>query len=458
MSIGKRRETRQQELWVPTVDLTRSPGHPFYERVNRLLGGAGFDAFVEARCAKFYADKMGRPSLAPGVYVRMLLVGYFESLDSERGIAWRCADSLALRNFLGLTLSESPADHSTVSRTRRLIDLETHAEIFGFVLKLLAEHSLISGKTIGIDATTLEANAAMKSIVRRDDGQGYQDFLTALAKESGIETPTREDLARIDRKRERKGSNDDWVNPHDPDAQITKMKDGSTHLAHKAEHAVDMDSGAVLAVTIQPGATGDTTSVYETLSAATENIVALLQDAKVAEKISPEACAEFVADKGYHSNDTISALATMNTRSYISEPKRGCRQWHGENKTRDAVYANRRRMNGERGKSLMRRRGEYLERPFAHCLESGGMRRVHLRRCANIAKRYLVHVAACNLGLLMRTLFGNGTPRGSRGRTAAAAALAAACDRITTASRPLVSHLARLQTRFLQPASIRVAA
>jgi len=458
MAIGKRKSTRQQDLWVATSELTRSAGHPFYERVNRLLAGAGFDAFVEARCAKFYAEKMGRPGLAPSVYVRMLLVGYFEGLDSERGIAWRCADSLALRSFLGLNLTESPADHSTVSRTRRLIDVETHTEIFGFVLKLLAEHSLISGKTIGIDGTTLEANAAMKSIVRRDDGQGYQDFLTSLAKESGIETPTREDLARIDRKRAQKGSNDDWMNPHDPDAQITRMKDGSTHLAHKAEHAVDMVTGAVLAVTIHPGATGDTTSVYETLAAATENVVALLKDPAVAEKISEQACGEFVADKGYHSNDTISALAEMDTRSYVSEPKRGRRQWHGETGTRDAVYANRRRMKGDRGKALMRRRGEYLERPFAHCLESGGMRRVHLRRCENIAKRYLVHVAACNLGLLMRTLFGSGTPRGMRSRAEAVRALALACERLTTAPRTLVSHLANLRARFLQPAPSAVAA
>lgn len=458
MAIGKRKSTRQEDLWVATSELTRSAGHPFYERVNGLLAGAGFDAFVEGRCAKFYAEKMGRPGLAPSVYARMLLVGYFEGLDSERGIAWRCSDSLSLRGFLGLNLSESPADHSTVSRTRRLIDLETHAEIFGFVLKLLAEHGLVSGKTIGVDGTTLEANAAMKSIVRRDDGQAYQDFLTSLAKASGIETPTREDLARIDRKRAKKGSNDEWKNPHDPDAQITKMKDGSTHLAHKAEHAVDMETGAVLAVTIQPGATGDTTSVYSTLAAATENVVALLEDPAVAEKISEEACGEFVADKGYHSNETISALADIGTRSYISEPRRGRRQWHGEIGTRDAVYANRRRMNGERGKALMRRRGEYLERPFAHCLESGGMRRVHLRRCENIAKRYLVHVAACNLGLLMRTLFGNGTPRGMRSRVEAVWTLAAACARVMAAARTLVLPLGNLRARFFQPTRIPVAA
>jgi transposase len=458
MAIGRRKSARQVDLWVSTSALARSPGHPFYERVNALLSSSSFDAFVEACCARFYAEKLGRPGLAPGVYVRMLLVGYFEGLDSERGIAWRCADSLALRSFLGLTLSESPADHSTISRTRRLIDLETHAEIFGFVLKLLAVHGLISGKTIGIDGTTLEANAAMKSIVRRDDGTSYPDFLKSLAKESGIETPTREDLARTDRRRAKKGSNEDWTNPHDPDAQITKMKDGSTHLAHKAEHAVDLETGAVLALTIQPGATGDTTSMYETLAAATENVVALLKDATLAGKISEQACGEFVADKGYHSNDTISALATMGTRSYVSEPKRGRRQWQGETEVRDAVYANRRPMKGDRGKALMRRRGEYLERPFAHCLESGSMRRVHLRRCANIAKRYLVHVAACNLGLLMRTLFGNGTPRGLGSRAQTLQALAAACQRITAVARAFISHLPDRAAQFRQPEPIAVAA
>jgi transposase len=448
VAIGKRKGERQEDLWVATSDLSRSPGHPFYEQVNRLLAEARFDAFLEARCAEFYADKMGRPSLAPGVYVRMLLIGFFEGIDSERGIAWRCADSLALRSFLGLTLRESPPDHSTVSRTRRLIDIEAHAEIFTFALKLLAERGLVSGKTIGIDATTLEANAAMKSIVRRKDGQSYHDFLVELAKSSGIETPTRADLARIDRKRGGKGSNDDWQHPHDPDAQITKMKDGSTHLAHKAEHAVDMDSGAVLAVTIQPGATGDTTSVYETMTAAMENLVALAKEPALADKISNEAFGECVTDKGYHSNDTIGALDSMGVRSYIAEPKRGRRTWRGEIETRDAVYANRRRVKGERGTALMRRRGEYLERPFAHCLETGRMRRVHLRRCENIAKRYLVHVAASNLALLMRTLFGKGTPRSLQGLAAAACSARA---RFTTATRTVFAHFWVLRTRFLQP-------
>lgn len=343
----------------------------------------------------------------------MLLVGYFEGIDSERGIAWRCSDSLALRNFLGLALSQSPPDHSTVSRTRRLIDVETHAEVFAFVLGQLADHDLLKGKTIGVDATTLEANAAMKSLVRRDTGQDYQSFLEDLAKASEIETPTKADLARIDRKRAKKGSNDDWENPNDPDAQITKMKDGRTHLAHKAEHAVDLDSGAVLAVTINPGAAGDTTTIHDTMLETTLNL-SQLPSADVGTR-------EVVAGKGYHSNDTIMAVEDVGMRSYISEPDRGRRKWQGKEAAKQAVYANRRRIKGARGRALHRKRCELVERTFAHCLETGGMRRVHLRGRENIEKRYLVHVAAFNLGLLMRAMIGFGTPRGLQGSAVKAA-------------------------------------
>jgi transposase len=236
-------------MWVATQDLPRSAAHPFYARLNQIFEKADFDGYVEALCQRFYADAIGRPSLAPGRYFRLLLIGYFEGLDAERAIAWRAADSLALREFLGLVLPEAPPDHSTISRTRRLIDLETHEAVFTWILQQLADAGLVKGKTIGIDATTLEANAALRSIVRRDTGATYQEFLTQLAQASGIDTPTREDLARIDRKRPKKGSNDDWTHPLDPDAKITKMKDGRTHLAHKAEHAVDLDTGAVVAVT-----------------------------------------------------------------------------------------------------------------------------------------------------------------------------------------------------------------
>src|SRR3989304_1878262 len=240
----RKQQERQEGLWVGAAELPRSAGHWFYERLNKLLEEAGFDAFVEERCQRFYAPMMGRPRLAPGMYFRLLLIGYFEGLDSERGMAWRAADSLGLRRFLRIGLDEAPPDHSTISRTRRLIAVETHREVFTWVLGGLARKGLLQGKTLGVDATTLEANAALKSIVRRDSGEGYQEFLTQLAQESGIATPTREELARLDRKRTKKGSNRDWVHPHDPEARITKMKDGRTHLAHKAEHAVDLETGA----------------------------------------------------------------------------------------------------------------------------------------------------------------------------------------------------------------------
>ena len=268
--MGKR-EGEQEDLFVTHQQL-RSQSHPFYRAVNRVLADQGFDRYVERLCAKFYAKKMGRPGLAPGIYFRSLLLGFFEGIDSERGIAWRAADSLSLRDFLGVPASKLTPDHSTISRTRRLIDLETHQAVFTWVLGVLDGAGLIKGKTIGVDATTLEANAAMRSIVRRDDGRTYQTFLEDLAKASGIETPTREDLARLDRKRKKKGSNDDWYNPNDPDAKITKMKDGRTHLAHKEEHAVDLDTGAVVAVTLVPASAGDTATIEGTLDAAVQNL------------------------------------------------------------------------------------------------------------------------------------------------------------------------------------------
>jgi transposase len=242
MAMGKRKGNRQPTMWVPTTDLPTAASHPFYRRLNQLLREHGFDDFTEAQCTTFDAETMGRPSLPPSIYFRLLLIGYFEGIDSERGIAWRAADSLALRDFLGVGLEETPPDHTTISRTRRLIDLETHRAVFTWVLQCLSTAGLVKGKTIGVDATTLEFNAALRSIVRRDSGESYEKFLTTLAKASGIGTPTRADLARIDRKRKKKGSNDDWTHPHDPDARITKMKDGRTHLAHKTEHAIDLDT------------------------------------------------------------------------------------------------------------------------------------------------------------------------------------------------------------------------
>jgi transposase len=420
MAMGRRKDrARTPGLWIATNELPATGGHPFYQRLNQILDAHGFDDFVEAQCAPFYAAKLGRPSLTPGTYFRLLLIGYFEGIDSERGIAWRTADSLALRGFLGLGLDEVPPEHSTISRTRRLIDLESHRAVFTWILQVLATADLVKGQTIGIDATTLEANAALRSIVRRDSGETYQDFLTRLAQASGIETPTRADLARLDRKRPKKGRNKDWRHPHDPDARITKMKDGRTHLAHKAEHAVDMATGAIVGVTVQGADQGDTTTIADTVTAAAEELeaVAAATDGQTA------VIDEVVADKGYHSNQVLVDLAALDLRTYIAEPDRGRRRWKQKTAARDAVYANRRRIRGRRGAALQRRRSERLERPNAHLYETGGMRRTHLRGHPNILKRLFIHTGGFNLGLFMRTHFGIGTPRSLQGRLAAVLAL-----------------------------------
>lgn len=412
MSLGKRGREKQETMWVEAASLAAPGGHPFYERLNQILDSRGFDRFAEEECRGFYS-KTGRPGLAPGIYFRLLLVGYFEGIDSERSIAWRAADSLTLRRFLGYELHQATPDHTTISRTRRLIDLETHRAVFGWVLTVLAEEGLLKGNTVAIDGTTLEANAALRSIVHRATGEAYNEFLKRLAAESGIETPTREQLSKMDRKRPRKGSNEEWESPEDPDARIVKMKDGRTHLAHKAEHAVDLETGAVVAVVLHAATAGDTQTVRETLCEAGENICGAAA-ASSAATVNPEGPSEAVLDKGYHSNEVLLTLKQWEVRTYCSEPKRGQRNWKDKAAERDAVYQNRRRIGGERGRKLLRQRGEKVERSFAHLYESGAMRRTHLRRHANILKRLLIHAAAFNLGLLMRGITGSGTPRQMR--------------------------------------------
>jgi transposase len=403
MAMGTRKQERQQGFWIATKDVVEPPGNAFYDRLNKILDEHRFDRKVEALCRKFYKKSpYGRPSMAPGVYFRALLIGYFEGLDSERGIAWRVADSLSLRRFLGFALDEQTPDHSTISRTRRLFWLETHQAVFKWVIGILTGEGLIQGQTIAIDATTLEANAAMKSIVRRDNGQGYNDYLIGLAQAAGMENPTREQLARMDRERKKKGSNDEWKSPADPDARITKMKDGRTHLAHKAEHAVDLSSGALLAITLEPANEGDTTTVHKTLAEAQS----------VARQIHPLGVEELVADKGYHSGEVLKTLHTGGVRSYLPEPARGKRNWEGKAVEQKRTHENRRRVRGSRGKRLQKIRSELTERTFAHMYETGAMRRVHLQGRKNILKRLLIHGAAFNLSLILRKVLRAGTPRG----------------------------------------------
>jgi transposase len=400
---------------VTWAELPRSPGHVFYDRLQSVLIEAAFDSFVEGLCAPLYAARRGRPSLPPGRYFRMLLVGYFEGIDSERGLEWRCADSLSLREFLRLSERELVPDHSWLSRTRSRLPLELHDQVFSWVLQRLAEHGLIKGERIGVDASTMEANAALRAIVRRDSGEGYREMLARMAKESGIETPTAEDLIRLDRNRKgKKLSNADWQSPTDPDARIAKLKDGRTHLAYKPEHAMDLDTGAVIAAELHVADQGDTTTMPGTLASANAHLAAV--DAAP----TPTAPAELIADKGYHSRAGLKALDDGPWKTRISEPRRDeFSRWHGDDEARRAVYNNRVRLLSGVARQAFKLRAELVERGFALILDRGGMRRVWLRGRENVQKRYLIHVAGYNLGLVMRVLTGAGTPREFRVRASA---------------------------------------
>jgi transposase len=407
--MAMRRETGVQgDLVVTWAEMPRSPGHAFYDRLQKLLGEAGFDAFVETECKPFYAPRMGAPSLPPGRYFRMHMIGYFEGIDSERGIAWRCSDSLSLRVFLRLASRDKVPDHSWLSKTRSRLPHEVHEKVFGWVLALVAEGGLVKGERIGVDGSTMEANAALRTIVRRENGETYRQMLTRMAQESGVATPTLDDLVRLDRARKgKKLSNEDWTSPTDADAKIARMKDGTTHLAYKPEHAVDLDTGVIVAAPIHPADEGDTTTLKPTLDEAEKNLSAM--------DLAPtrEDPCDLIADKGYHSRAVLKGLDDGPWKTRIAEPTpaNGFLRWQGDEEARVAVYGNRNRLRSGVGKQAMRKRGEIVERSFAHVLDRGGMRRAWLRGRENVHKRYLIHVAGYNLGILMRALFGCGTPR-----------------------------------------------
>jgi transposase len=406
MAMG-RQHARQGQMMVLWDELPRSPGHVFYDRLQAELAAAGFDTFVEHECQPYYARTIGAPSLPPGRYFRMHLVGYFEGIASERGLEWRCADSLSLRDFLGLELDQRVPDHSWLSRTRARLPLEVHERVFTWVLEQLAERGLIKGQRIGVDGSTMAANAAMRSIRRRDTGESYREMLRRMAEESGVETPTAAELQQFDRTRKgKRTSNAEWASATDPDAKIARMKDGRTHLAYKPEHAVDLDTGAVVAAAIHPADQGDTTTLEGTLEAAAEG----LEAAGVAP--DPDAPADLVADKGYHSRAVLKDLDGGPWRSRIAEPRpTGVQRWRGDLEARRAVYGNRARLHSGAAREALKLRAERVERSFEHTLDRGGLRRTHLRGRENVQKRYLVHVAGFNLGLVMRALLGAGTPK-----------------------------------------------
>ncbi len=411
MALGKRKTERQQELFVAADRLPRSPGHVFYRKLNDLLAEAAFDVWLEKLCRPYYADGIGREGIPPGTYFRMLLVGYFEGIGSQRGIAWRCSDSLSLRDFLAVPPGKQSPDHSSLSKIRDRLPLPLHLDVFARILKLADEKKLLKGKNVAVDSTTLEADAAMKSIVRRDNGDDWKQYVTRLMQEEGVvaedEQPTDEELRRYDKNREnKKVSNEEWVSPIDPDSRIARMKDGTTHLAYKAEHVVDLDTNLILAAEVYHANQSDQQTLEDSLNQAQINQEAAGSSAQIR---------DVAADKGYHATEILATLEQHTPyRTYIPEPVRAQKRcWRDRSpEQRSAVYANRRRTKGDRGKRLQRLRSEFVERTFAHVCETGGARRTWLHGIEKVRKRYLIAAAAHNLGLLMRVLFKMGTPRG----------------------------------------------
>ena len=412
MGMGRRTEQRQAEFWIATESLPDVPQHIFYDKLNTILADGDFDEFVESYCEPFYANNIGRSSIPPGVYFRMLFVGYFEGIDSQRGIAWRCADSRSLARFLGYGQNEATPDHSSLTRIRDRLPLEIHEQVFAFVLSLAEDQKLLANKTVAVDSTFLEANAAMKSIVRKETGEDWKEYVKRLAAAEGIEIEDDEDLRKYDKNRKnKKVSNADWESKSDGESRIAKMKDGRTHLAYKAEHTIDLDSEFILDASVYHANEADSATLLESVTSAQEN----LKEAEVYRDIC-----EVVADKGYHKNETLYECqwwGFLGIRTYIPEPALPYeRRWDDKPwEYREAVYANRRRVRGNRSKRLQKKRSEYAERSFAHVCRTGGARRTWLRGLEKINKRYKVHVAARNLGLLMRQLFGIGKPRCCQG-------------------------------------------
>lgn len=408
MGMGRRKRERQASFWI-AADSLRGVQHVFYEKLNDVLAAGGFDEFVEQQCEPFYAERLGRPSIPPGVYFRMLLIGYFEGIDSQRGIAWRCSDSRSLARFLGYDLNEPTPDHSSLTIIRQRLPLDVHESVFQFVLKLAEDAKLLTGQVVAVDATTLEANAAMKSIVRRDTGEDWIEYIRRLAAAEGVELKTDEDVRKYDKNRKnKKVPNKQWESATDPDARITKMKDGRTHLAYKSEHVIDLQTEVILAAEDYHADQADTATLTDSLTRAQHNLAEASQHTRDIEKA--------VADKGYHKAETLAdcaELGAFGVKTYIPEPAfKHQRRWGDKPEShKRAVQNNRRRTRRGYSKRLQKKRSERVERSFAHVCKTGGARRSWLRGLEKVNKRYKIVAAARNLGLIMRKLFGFGKPR-----------------------------------------------
>jgi transposase len=400
----------QSSFWIATSDLPSTPVHSFYSKLDRAFVEMGFGDRVRELCQPFYAmdaRRGGRPGIDPEVYFKMLLIGFFEDLPSERGIAARCADSLSIRTFLHYELDENTPHHSSFTVIRQRLGPEVYEQVFGVVLQALNEKGLFKGRRLGIDASVIEANASLASLEHRLTGEAYAEYVKRLAEAAGVDPKDDAAVRRFDRKRPgRKTSNAEWQNPHDPDAKVGRTKRGATRMIYKAEHVVDLETGAIVDADVRPGDEHDTADLADRLLAAESRMIKALGDARDTERMEM-----VVADKGYFKLEEIALLQGVGVQTVVSDPHVNRRLDKLTDEDRGALEGARSAVQSELGKQLTRDRAEKVERSFEHVLDCGGARRTTLRARENIRKRYLIQAACANLSLLMRHLIGVGTPK-----------------------------------------------
>jgi transposase len=405
--VFKPKTIPQPELFVPSIRLVQPATTSFYSKLEQTLASFGFSKQVRQLCAAAYSDSgRGRPGVDPAVYFKMLMIGFFENIASERGIAERCNDSISIRFFLGYDLTQTTPDHSTLSVIRDRLGEETYQKVFLLILSALQEHGLLKGQNVGIDASVIEANAALKSLINRDTEEAYWDYVRRLASENGVNPQDSEAVRQFDRKRPKKMSNDDWQNPHDPDAKIGPTKAGAIDMIYKPEHTVDLDTGAILQAEVRLGHEADQKDLAVHVLQAQENINQA-QD-RPADSLTIESA---TADKGYYAVVEMKQLQQEGIRTVISDPIKNRKLENLSPAEAKAVRQARRSVGSESGQQLLKKRGMHLERSFAHLLDAGGTRRTTLRGLENLNKRFKLAAAIYNLSQLMRALWGVGTPK-----------------------------------------------
>ena len=400
----------QPQFWIETRRLPKATAGTFYRKLDSTLEKIGFIQGVRELCLPAYADaaKGGRPGIDPAVYFKMLMIGFFENLPSERAIASRCADSLSLRAFLGYGLEEETPDHSSLSVIRARLGPDVFQSALELVLRALHGHGLLKGRHLGIDSSVIEANASLRELVHRNTEEQYWQYVKRLAAEAGIDPEDTKAVRRFDKKRTgRKTSNEDWVNPHDPDAKVGMTKHGACDMIYKPEHTADLESGAIVAATVRCGNEGDTQQLVQRVLAAGETLARVCGDPKQTQVLR-----SLTADEGYFSVEEICGLQGEGIRTIIGDPHAALRRKDKQNGTvRQVLSKAKRAVKSKSGKALLRRRGQHIERSFAHVLDQGGMRRATLRGTLDLTKRHLAAVLVYDLSLLMRHLTGHGTPK-----------------------------------------------